>query len=199
MTFNHFVRRLHLYLALFVLPWFFVYGVSSWVFSHSKWFGHFYEDGKPMWTVRFEKPYQIDIPKEGELRTIGGKIVHDAGLDGLYGAYRPPGSRRLEVFLYTFWHSARLTYFEDEHRLRVEDRRFRWDQFLTGMHARGGFEQDGLLPKLWGAFVDVASVGILLWIATGLYMWWKLPLVRGWGWLALVAGTVSFALFLWKL
>ncbi len=33
---------------------------------------------------------------------------------------------------------------------------------------------------------------MIVWIASGLYMWWELPGQRRWGWLAIVAGSVSF-------
>jgi hypothetical protein len=81
----------------------------------------------------------------------------------------------------------------------VEDRRFRWDSFLTGMHARGGFEQEGVLQKSWSVIVDLVCVAIVLWIASGLYMWWGLSGSRGWGWAAIAAGCASFALFATRL
>ena len=71
--------------------------------------------------------------------------------------------------------STQLKYFIDQKRMTVEDRRFRWDHFLTGMHARGGFEQEGLLDRSWSVIVDLVCVAIVLWIASGLYMWWGLP------------------------
>ena len=47
MSFDHFVRRLHLYLALTLLPWFFVYGISSIPFSHNSYFeGRFRSRGR---------------------------------------------------------------------------------------------------------------------------------------------------------
>ena len=35
MTFSHVNRRVHLYLALALLPWFFMYGISSVPFVHN--------------------------------------------------------------------------------------------------------------------------------------------------------------------
>ena len=67
------------------------------------------------------------------------------------------------------------------------------------MHARGGFEQDTLLDDAWGVTVDMVCVAIMLWIATGLYMWWHQPGTRGWGWIALAGGTSMFAIFLMTL
>ena len=79
--------------------------------------------------------------------------------------------------------------------MRAEDRRFRWDQFLTGMHARGGFDQEGLLVRSWSVVVDVVQIAILLWVATGFVMWWELRTHRRSGFLAIAAGVVSFVAF----
>jgi hypothetical protein len=35
----------------------------------------------------------------------------------------------------------------------------------------------------------------VVWIASGLYMWWGLPGSRRFGWLTIAAGTISFAIF----
>ena len=67
------------------------------------------------------------------------------------------------------------------------------------MHARGGFEQDGLLERSWSVIVDLVCVAIVLWIATGLYMWWGVPGSRRWGWVAISAGVVSFLVFTMRL
>jgi hypothetical protein len=88
-----------------------------------------------------------------------------------------------------------LKYFIAEKKLVAEDKRFRWDHFLTGMHAKGGFEQGGL-HDAWGVIVDLVCLGIVLWVLTGLLMWWKLPSTHAWGWAALLAGVASFAAFL---
>jgi hypothetical protein len=87
----------------------------------------------------------------------------------------------------------------DQKKLTVEDRRFGWDHFLTGLHARGGFEQEGMLQDSWGVVVDIVSVGMLVWIASGLYMWWGLRGHRGWGWIAVISGLVAFVLFTFRL
>ena len=199
MTFSHLNRRTHLYLALSLLPWFLMYAASSAVFSHSQYF----EDldkakGLPLWTTRFDRHYEIQVPDSGDLRPLGARILADNGLSGSYGVYRQ-GPDQLNVYIYTSIRSTQLKYFVKERRLVAEDRRFRFDHFLTGLHARGGFEQDGFLNKLWGVVVDLVCLGFLLWIATGLSMWWKLKQTRAWGWVALVGGFVSFALFLWGL
>ena len=199
MTFSHLNRRVHLYLGLTLVPWFLMYGVSSVPFAHNQYFEARDQAKRlPLWKTRLEQPYSIDVPAEGELRAVGARIVHDFGLQGAFGAYRQ-GPNQINVYVNTFRHVAQAKYFVAEHRIVVEDRRFRGDQFLTGMHARGGFEQESLLNTAWGAMVDVSCLGMLLWVFSGLYMWWCLPGLRNWGSLAFLGGAVSFTLFMWRL
>lgn len=199
MNFSHFNRRLHLYLAMSLLPWFLMYGFSSIPFSHAAYFESLDKaKGIPLWTLRFEKqPYEVEIPAGTELRPVGEKILRDAGLQGAFGVYRQ-SANQLNVYLYSFFRSTQLKYFINEKKLVAEDRRFRWDHFLTGMHAKGGFEQGGW-HNVWGVVVDLACFGMLLWVVTGVYMWWKLPATRFWGWVAMLSGIGVFGLFLWLL
>jgi len=200
MTFQHFNRRTHLYLALFLLPWFLLYGVSSIPFSHNRYFEE-RDKAKnlPLWTVRWEKPYDIEAPQNGPFREFARRIVTDHRIPvGSYGAYRQ-NANEIHVFVYKPLHSMRIKYFIKEKKLVAEDRRFRWDHFLTGLHAKGGFDQDDIWQDLWAVVVDVVCLGMLMWIVTGFIMWWKLPSTRGWGWLALMSGIISFTLFLIRL
>lgn len=204
MTFGHINRRLHLYLGLALLPWFFMYGMSSVPFAHNQFFER--RDaakGLPLWTLRAEHEVDVPIPEDtAALRAFGASLLARAGMPDTgamsYGVYRQ-GPTQVNVYTYTFWQSTQLKYFADRRLLTVEDRRFRWDHFLTGMHARGGFEQDGWLQRSWSVVVDLVCVGILLWIASGLYMWWGVPASRRWGLLAIAAGTVSFLVFTLRL
>jgi hypothetical protein len=67
------------------------------------------------------------------------------------------------------------------------------------MHFRGGYHQPLILNKLWGLFVDLTCVVIVIWIASGIIMWWRLERLRLWGALALGGGVLSFLLFVWAL
>lgn len=197
MTISHLNRRVHLYLGLALLPWFFVYGISSVPFAHNDYFQR--RDaarGIPLWTLRAEHVVDAAVPSNPEeLRAFGAALLRRAGIAGdRFGVYRQSPTQ-VNVYAYSFWHSTQLKYFVDQKRLTVEDRRFRWDQFLTGLHARGGFEQERLLDRSWSVVVDIVCLAIVLWIATGLYMWWSIPGSRGWGWAALLAGAGSFVLF----
>jgi hypothetical protein len=199
-TFSHLNRRVHLYLGLSLLPWFFMYGISSVPFAHSDFFQRRdAAQGLPTWTLRSEHQVDLPIPADPDaLRSFGAALLDRAGIANTgrtnFGAYRQSPTQ-VNVYVYSFWKSTQLKYYADRRTATVEDRRFRWDHFLTGMHARGGFEQEGLLQNSWSVVVDLVCVAIVLWIATGLYMWWGLPASRGLGAVALLAGVVSFIIF----
>ena len=201
MTLSHINRRLHLYLGLALLPWFFMYGISSIPFAHTPFFER--RDAAkrlPLWTLRAEKTVDVPVPEDaGGLRPLGAALLREAGVNGTsFGTYRQSPTQ-VNVYAYSFWQSTQLKYYVDQKKLTVEDRRFRWDHFLTGVHARGGFEQDSLLDRSWSLVVDLVSQSMLLWIASGLYMWWELPGQHRWGWVAIAAGTASFAFFTLRL
>ena len=197
MTFAQLNRRTHLYLGLALLPWFFMYGISSLPFAHNQFFDQ--RDaakGLPLWTLRSDRITDVQPPDDDNaLRPFGAALLRDAGISGTaFGTYRQ-SANQINVYSYSFWKSTQLKYFVDQKRVTVEDRRFRWDQFLTGMHGRGGFEQEGLLDLSWSVVVDLVCLGIIVWIASGLYMWWGLPGHRAWGWIAILAGAISFVGF----
>jgi hypothetical protein len=201
MTFAHLNRRTHLYLALALLPWFFMYGASSIPFAHTPFFEKLdAAKALPMWTLRADRTTAISAPaSDSDLRAFGAALLQECGITGTsFGTYRQ-SANQINVYSYSFWKSTQLKYYVAEKRVTVEDRRFRWDQFLTGMHGRGGFEQEGLLALSWSVVVDLVCLGMILWIASGLYMWWGLPGHRGWGWLTILAGIVAFVVFTLRL
>lgn len=201
MNTSHLLRRLHLYLGLALLPWFLMYGISSLPFAHNRYFeNRDAAKGLPLWTMRLERSYEAPVPAgQEELREFGRGILREVGLKPVnFGVYRQSPTR-LIVNTYSFLKSTRVIYASDRKWLTVEDRRFRFDQFLTGMHARGGFEQDGFLSDSWGVMVDIVCLAMIGWILTGYYMWWGIPGHRRWGTVAIIAGVGAFVVFTLRL
>ncbi len=201
MTLAHLNRRTHLYLGLALVPWVLMYGLSSIPFAHAPYFqARDAAKGRPLWTLRAEIPVDAPIPEGPDaLRGLGATLLDTAGIHGTnFGAFRQ-GPAQVNVYSYSFWHSIQLKYYADRRLMTVEERRFRWDQFLTGMHARGGFEQDGVMPFAWGLIVDLVCLGLIGWVASGLYMWWTLPHLRRYGWIALASGILPFLFFTLRL
>lgn len=192
------LRRVHLFLGLFLAPWFLMYAISSVPFNHNAYFEELDKaKGLPASTTAWERDYDVHVPaNDAGLKLLGDQIMADAGLEGTHGTYRV-GSTRIEVYVYSFWRSTTLRYNFKEKKLSAHPRRFRWDHFFTGMHAKGGYEQDRFVDDAWAVIVDLVCVGMFGWILTGLYLWWGIgSAVRRWGAIALGAGVVLYAAFL---
>lgn len=191
MTFLHFVRRTHLYMGLFLLPWVIMYGVSSIPLNH---FGP--QEGPPRFTRIAEHPFDVAVPPAGaDLRQLGRQMMDAAGIEGGYGIYRA-NPRQVEAYHPNFFHPIRIRYMTEEKRLVVDQRQLTLRAFVSGLHTRGGYDLDGFWDSVWAVLVDIASVGLILWIASGIYMWWHLPSTRAWGWIALGTGAVCFAVII---
>ena len=115
---------------------------------------------------RREHTVDVAVPDDPEaLRALGASLLKTAGVEASsYGAYRQ-SPKQLNVYAFSFLKSTQLKYFIDQKKLTVEDRRFRFDQFLTGMHARGGFDLV-LLATAGISFVFfAATVGVAILVA----------------------------------
>ena len=189
MTFAHFVRRAHLYTGLFLLPWVIMFGVSTIPINH--------QSPEPAaWTRLAEHSFDAPVPASSEnLRPLGREMMNAAGLEGGYYVYRV-NPRQVQAGHPRFLAPLRINYFPEERRLVVEQRPFSLRPFLSGMHTRGGYDMGGFWDSVWAVFVDAVSIGLILWIASGVYMWWGLPSTRGWGWIALGAGAICFAVII---
>ena len=201
MTVSHFIRRTHLYLGLSLLPWVFMYGISSLPFTHGQYFQQRDEAKKlPLWNLRFERPLDVPVPTEREeMKAFGRNLLKELGIEGPTFNVNRPNPNTVNIGSSSFLHATRVVYAVDKKKVTVEDRRFRIEQMLAGMHTRAGYEQDGFLQDSWGFMVDAACVGMVLWVLTGFYMWWGVAGHRAWGWVAILAGFGSFALFTLKL
>jgi len=191
--FNLINRRTHLYLGLFFLPWILMYGLSSVPFSHNM--NKLFDDGGPQWTDRFERPFSRPLPAQAEMREFAAAILEELGLEGAFGTYMP-NPKRLNIYMPDFISPAQVIYYVDEQRLVVRDKRFRLDHFLTGMHARGGYQHDSLLNDAWALIVDIVCLGMVLWVISGIIIWWQMGQARFWGKVCLAGGALSFVCFL---
>jgi len=200
LEFPHLNRRLHLYMGLALAPWMLLYALSSIPFSHGRYFDELDKaKGQPNWIKRTELPYNAPVPEDdAQLRALGAGIMRATGLDGAFGAYRQ-GPSQVNVYHHSVWRSTQVKYLVKEKKLVVEEKRFRWDHMLTGFHAKGGFEQESWLHDSWGIVIDLVCLGLILWVASGIYMWIPLRNLRRSGLLALASGTASFALLVWLL
>jgi hypothetical protein len=182
------------------MPWLFMYGFSSFIIIHEPWFRA--EKQLPRERL-FEKTYNRPVDAQGSnnapgLRATAQQILKDCNLEGAFWVDKPAPDV-IHIDRFTFQDAISLQYSINDQKLTAERQRMRWPQIAMRLHFRGGYGQPPFLDKLWGLLVDLACVGIIIWVASGLIMWWRLPRLRTWGALAVVGGALSFALLIWTL
>ncbi|MSU24287.1 MAG: hypothetical protein EXS32_10745 [Opitutus sp.] len=194
---NLIFRRTHLFLGMLLIPWMLIYALSTFVFSHREHF-RAYRAPDPQWRAIWEKDASLAaLPAADDtaaLRAAAQRLMAEHGVRGAFGVRRQ--GQRLNINVQNFWHPRRLTYDFSTKKLRAEEKRFAWIELLTRLHERSGYGQGGFLNNLWAVAVDVWSVTTLVWITTGLYLWWKLSAARRWGWLAIGGGLATIVVLL---
>lgn len=195
---NLIFRRTHLYLGMLLIPWMFVYAFSTFMLNHGPTFRPL-RPGPDAWIELWQKQYPADPPQTEEgLRTWAGRILEEHGLSGgPFHVQRNP--QRVIINAPRFIKPLRLTYDLGQRLLTAEQRPPSWVETFIRLHFRAGYGQVGPLQKIWGFIVDLVCISFLVWVFTGLYLWWKIPQCRAWGWLAIAAGFISFASILWAL
>ena len=190
---NLIFRRTHLYLGLLLLPWMALYGVSTAIFNHREYFTHL-RPANQTWETVWEKPLALELPAGGQdaLRDTARKILAGQGIVAAFGVQRQ--GQRLVINVPNFRAPLRVTYDAAQQQLRAERRLTSWAENLIRMHERTGYGRGTFLNNVWAVIVDLFCVMTLGWIATGLYLWWKISGVRRPGWLALGAGCATLAL-----
>src|SRR5690348_4705704 len=111
MSFDRINRRTHLYLGLFLMPWLFMYGFSSFIIIHQPWF----RADKQLPRERlFEKAYSRPLDVQGSnnepgLRAAAQQMLKDCNLEGAFWVDKP-NPDVIHVDRFTFHDAISLTY-----------------------------------------------------------------------------------------
>jgi len=185
------LRRTHMYLALFFFPWMLMYALSTLVMNHRTWFA-----GPPA-AFQEEREFVYDgvFPDDAEPRVMGQQILASVGLDGAFGATRRKDGA-VVVTRNDLVAPRRLTYTPADRRLVIERMPFRSNAFLERFHRRRGYATGSSLDTTWAITVDLVIAAMVFWVASGLWMWWEMKVTRALGFLALLTGAGLFAFYL---
>ena len=193
------IRRVHLYLALFLTPWMLIYALSGLVLNHGAAVRAFYGGSYGQFEKIGEQPYPGAFSADADPRLIGAQILEHLGLVGTFHVQGQASAPRLVITRNAPFAATRVTYLRAENRLLLERQVFTTPTFLNRLHFRHGYEQPFLAAKVWAVVVDLAVFGLLFWAVSGLWMWWELRPTRLTGALVALAGAGLFALLLFTL
>ncbi|MEZ5353617.1 MAG: hypothetical protein R2762_13345 [Bryobacteraceae bacterium] len=187
------IRRVHMYLALFLTPWILMYTASTFVMNHRAAFRGSPPAG-PEWRTLSESRYEGEFAAGAGEAAMAGQLLASLDLDGAHQARMRNG--RLEINRLDPLRPVRITYTPESRSVKVEETVFNGAEFLERMHRRRGYQHEYVLEDTWAMTVDLVIVAILFWVASGLWMWWELKVTRGWGALFALAGMGLFGVFL---
>ncbi len=190
------IRRVHMYLALFLTPWMLVYALSGLVLNHGEMVRGFYGGKFSDFEKIGERPYAAAFSADADARLIGAQILDDLGLAGTFNVQGNPDQPRLVINRSAPFTAHRITYFRAEHRLVIEKQSLNAPVVLNRLHFRHGYEQNFFSAKIWAVVVDLAVVGMLFWVASGIWMWWEIRPARAWGAVFALVGCGAFGLLL---
>lgn len=189
------IRRTHMYLALFLTPWVLMYALSTMAMNHRPFFRDLH-DGQPgVWELEKEMPYTATFAKDTKRWIVGEQILKDLDLEGHHNT-RGSLENRLTIIRNAPLAIRRIIYMPAEQTLKIERQVLRADRFLEHMHRRRGYNTNYLTDDLWAISVDLFILASVIWVASGLWMWWELKTTHRWGTISVIGGLVLFALFL---
>jgi hypothetical protein len=210
MTFTLILRRIHMYLALFLTPWVLIYGLSTLSLNHMSLLSSFYGDNwgqsyvertttydKPLPTVPDPQDEILVEPKPRiDVEAAAKQVLQDLGMDGAHWAGTAAQSTRLVINRNDIIAPREITVTPADHTLVIKRQAFQWPMFLRRLHTRRSYAQPYLADWAWAFVLDLLIVSILVWGLTGLWMWYQMKPTRRWGTLCAAAGCILFAFFL---
>jgi len=193
-----FIRRTHMYIALFVTPWLAMYALSTVVFNHEaqvdRLYQKIYGPGFNRYVTERQLSYHRIFPPSATVRTRAEEILSDLNLNGSFGVEQ--ATNRLVITRRDPFVPRRIIFYPSTHRLVVERQDSRLASILTTLHTQVSYTNKLKRIKAWAASVDLTVATMLLLVLSGLWMWWELKVTRFLGSLFLLAGILLFCVFL---
>lgn len=190
------IRRTHMYLALFLTPWMLIYALSGLVLNHNQTLRAWYGGSLGQLEKVEERPYTAAFSADADPRMIGAQILEHLGLSGSFNVQGRAGQPKLVINRNGALAQHRITYFRPENRLLIEKQSFTAPVFVNRAHFRAGYEQPFLAARTWGFIVDLAIVGMVFWVVSGILMWWEIKPARLAGAVFAITGVGLFGVLL---
>ena len=190
------IRRIHLYLALFLTPWMLMYAISTVVMNHRGFFKDYYGEHAVQWEIESDTTYDVTLGPNISREVVANQILSHLGIEG---AHNTQGrlDRRITITRDNPWATRRVTFSPASGNLKVERRMDRVPVILESLHRRrGGYQHPIVSEHLWSVVIDLVIVAMMFWAGSGVWMWWEMSITRRLGAITLVAGLLLYAFFL---
>ena len=185
-------RRLHNYLGLYLLLFIWLFSVSGLVLNHSKW------TAAQFWKSREEitTEHRITRPDVSGDVALASILMAQLGVVGEIQETTTRGDTLFEFQVVKPGQVVRVRARLDSARASVTAIRVNTWGVLDALHKFTGVKmgdpsrtRDWMLTRLWSLAMDALALGLVFIVASGLYLWYRLPLKRRPGLVALAAGV----------
>jgi hypothetical protein len=194
--FSTIVRRTHMYLALFLSPWVLMYTLSTMAMNHREHLRGAYGNSPPPFVEEAQRSYDATLPQDATPRQKAVQILRDLGLDGAHNVAKSGNDGTLVINRFDLVNPKRVTYIPNENKVVIERMEFRTPAFLERLHRRRGFQTEYAMDDIWAFTVDLFIAAMIVWVLSGLWMWWEMKLTRRMGAVFAGAGLALFVAFL---
>jgi hypothetical protein len=193
-------RKLHNYLGLYLLLFLWLFSVSGLVLNHSNW------SAARFWDARQEAAAERSIraPVAGGDVAMAVELMRQLGIVGEIGeTKRHADGTRFEFQVVKPGRVFRVEARLDSARARVTEIRLNAWGVLDALHKLTGVRmdqpaqtRDWVLTRIWSLAMDALALGLVVLVASGVYLWYRRPATRRPGLVALLAGVACCAFFL---
>ena len=193
---SHLVRRIHMYLGLFLAPWMLMYALSTLAMAHRPFVQSFYATEKPAFKVEREMDYSRSFATAMTTQAKADLILQDLGLEGRHSVPNVKDGAPIIINRQHALASRRIKFDPATSRITIEREEFRSLNFLERLHRRRGFQDPHVVEDTWAFSVDLTVLTLVFWGLSGIWLWWGIRQTRAWGAISLAFGIALFALFL---
>lgn len=197
--YTRYVRRIHMYLALFLTPWVLMYALSSLVFNHFATIRTWYGGEVNQFEKVDEIEYRADFADEVTPADAARQILLDLDMDGAHFVRGNLQDEAFTIMRQSPFAVRRVIYYPKKGSVVVEKQVANASNLLTRMHTRHGFTQPYASMKLWGLGVEITVLAMLFWIASGIWLWWTIKPSRMWGGICALGGFGLFAVLMFSI
>ncbi len=187
------MRRIHLYLALFLMPWILMYAVSGLIMHHRELIrelvgGEVYAVN----TLEREMVYDTVFPEDSGPMLKAEQVLNDLGMSGRFNARERNDSGLLIINRMNLLKPRRIEYNPSYKSLKIYAGKAHPVPVLTRIHHRLGYGNGSGIDNIWAFFVDSVIGAIFFWSISGVLMWYGIRKTRVSGLILLSAGALVF-------
>lgn len=192
---DHFMRSVHLYTGLFLVPWMTVYATSAFFLNHDQWFARWFSFSRQSWEV----VRKVDLPagsiSSGDPAEQSRAVLQKLDLDGPHRIMGDPNAKELNIYRMCTAGDYRISWSRDQSLVVVQRQQpYSLWRSIHSLHFGRGYDWRYPAFVAWAISVDLVVISTWFWIVSGIYIWARRPKRRFWGGVCLVGGGLLFVL-----